>query len=287
MIINTKYYLLRKLNQFRCRLISRKQNIKTGSLDYGYLTIFHDYEGKYALPQVTTACEIGVNYILDVEKEYNIKATYNIVGKLINDYPEIVQRIIDDGHELASHSFDHKIMADLSKDEVFSDITKSKEIFTVHELKLNGFRSPQSKWTFKQMHAYLDSGLEWTAENDSAKYPYVLLQKNNHKLIRLPIAMDDWEYIQNCIHPDKMFTKLKKLADEIASNKEYGAIGFHPWIQGEDKNRLLVYKQFIKTISNRKDLKIVTFGEMHDLFVSNIKQLKRKQSRGNLRWNLI
>lgn len=269
LINNIRYYLLRKTNQFRCQLISRKQNTKTGKLDFGYLTIYHDYEGKYALPNVMDSSEIGVNYILDVEKEFNIKATYNIVGKLINDYPNIVKCIIDDGHELASHSFDHKIMADLSKNEVLSDIKKSKEIFTLIGLTLSGFRSPQSKWTFKQMHAFLDAGLEWSAENDRAKWPYVLLKKNSHQLIRLPISMDDWDYKQNKIQPDVMLSKLLEMVNKIVKNKEYGAIGFHPWVQGEDDKRLTVFKKFMKAISNRKGLRVVTFGEMHKIILSN------------------
>jgi peptidoglycan/xylan/chitin deacetylase (PgdA/CDA1 family) len=264
-----RYYLVRKYKQLRCFLIRRHQNANFKALDRGYLTIFHDYEGKYALPHVGDISLKGVNYILDVEISFHIKATYNIVGKLIKDYPKIVRRIISDGHELASHSFNHQIMADLSFKKVSSDIEESKKNFHDLGINLSGFRSPQSKWSFTQMHAMLEQGLCWTAENDSAWFPYVLIKKNGKQLIRLPIKMDDWDYIKKNIHPDIMLKRQMKIVEKIAKEKLYGAIGFHPWIQGADKKRLLMFKTFLEIISRNKNLKIITFCEMHDRYLKN------------------
>ncbi len=266
MLNSAKKKLQRKINSFRCRLIRKDQKLPDGSFKKGYLTIYHDYEGKYALPHVEDMSIKGVNYILDAEKEFNVKATFNIVGKLIIDYPKIVDRIIFEGHEMASHSYDHKIMSDLSFEEVCFDISETKKIFESTGIKLCGFRSPQGRWSFKQMRALLSENLLWSAENDNANSPYVLLQEKEKKLIRLPIKMDDWEYISQKSHPNTMLKKLIETVDRIANERTYGAIGFHPWIQGADEHRLLIFREFLEDVSYRKDIEIVTFGKMYDRY---------------------
>lgn len=262
-----KYRILRKIDQARCHFILRKQRKGLNRSDIGYLTIFHDYESHYALANANKSSDYGIKFILDVEKEYNIKGTYNIVGKLIKELPEIVLRIVSDGHELASHSYDHRIMADLSKNEVRNDILKTKILFESIGVRLSGFRSPQCKWSFRQMHVLLEEELSWSAERDNAKFPYVLLKNNNNLLLRIPTVMDDWEYKSKNINPDIMLKNLISKVDSIAKQKVYGGIGFHPWIQGEDDQRLRVFQKFIEIISNRKDIRILSFGEMRDMFM--------------------
>ena len=267
MFHDLRYRVLRKINQARCGLIFRKQPKCFNNLDFGYLTIFHDYESHFAQSDAAQSSHYGINFILDVEKKYNIRATYNIVGMLVKDTPEIVSRIISDGHELASHSYEHRIQADLSQNEVRCDLMNTKKIFDSFGIKLQGFRSPQSKWTFSQMHALLKEGLLWSAEADNAEFPYRLLKRGEHELIRMPILVDDWEYKSKMIRPESMLTKLLDKVESIAKQKVYGAIGFHPWVQGEEDQRLQVFSEFIEIVSSRKDLKILNFGKMYDLYM--------------------
>jgi len=265
LIKDLRYWLLRKINEARCNLISSKQYWQRPPLKVGYLTIFHDYEAQYAVADSAEASYNGITSILDIERKHKVKATYNIVARLIDDFPEIVSRIISDGHELASHSYDHRIMANLSKEEIRYDILKTKTLFDSIGAKLSGFRSPQCAWTFGQMKVLVEQGLSWSAEPDQAKYPYVLLQNRHNQLVRMPTAMDDWQYKSEDIHPEKMLKNLLAKVENIARLRTYCGIGFHPWIQGEDDHRLEVFENFIDAISARKDLRIVTFGEMHDV----------------------
>jgi len=45
--------------------------------------------------------------ILDVLLKYNAKATFFCIGKNIEKYPEIIQRIITEGHSIGNHSYSH------------------------------------------------------------------------------------------------------------------------------------------------------------------------------------
>ena len=47
--------------------------------------------------------------VLDVLKKHNIKATFFCIGKKINDSPEIVKRIVNEGHIMGIHTFFHTL----------------------------------------------------------------------------------------------------------------------------------------------------------------------------------
>lgn len=46
-------------------------------------------------------------FVLDVLKQYNAKATFFCIGKNVKANPAIYQRIIDEGHTVGNHTFDH------------------------------------------------------------------------------------------------------------------------------------------------------------------------------------
>lgn len=46
--------------------------------------------------------------ILDILKEYNIKATFFLVGKNIEKHPKIVKRIWEEGHAIGNHTYNHR-----------------------------------------------------------------------------------------------------------------------------------------------------------------------------------
>lgn len=80
--------------------------------------------------------------------------------------------------------------------------------------------------------------------------------------------MDDWEYMSNGISPDQMYGKLLAAVKRISQKKSYGAIGFHPWVNGEDEDRLRVINEFMATLQDMSGIKIVTFRQAHQLYRS-------------------
>lgn len=52
--------------------------------------------------------------VLDVLKQYNIKATFFLIGDKVDKHPEIVQRIVDEGHIVANHTYSHSGLFPLS-----------------------------------------------------------------------------------------------------------------------------------------------------------------------------
>ena len=48
------------------------------------------------------------NEILDILKEYDVKATFFVTGKDEPEYTELYQRIVEEGHTLGMHSYSHR-----------------------------------------------------------------------------------------------------------------------------------------------------------------------------------
>lgn len=46
-------------------------------------------------------------FVLDELKKFDAKATFFCIGKNVVAYPEVYQRILDEGHSVGNHSFDH------------------------------------------------------------------------------------------------------------------------------------------------------------------------------------
>lgn len=231
----------------------------------GYLTIFFDYEGKYALPEKEKDSLHGIKNILDINKDHEIKSTFCAVGQLFYDYPEIIFRMIRDGHDIASHTYKHQIIRRLNRTEILADIKSMAAVFRKFGLTLKGMRCPQGRWNFTQLKIMCENGLCWSAERDGSQFPYTVYKYNKKRIIRFPIIMSDYNSFYQDYNPERMYSMLVSMAQHIQKNKIYGAIGFHPWLLGEDDSRIQVMNNFLKYIKNLNNLKIVTFSEAYSL----------------------
>ncbi|MBZ4666590.1 polysaccharide deacetylase family protein [Mahella sp.] len=64
--------------------------------------------------------------ILDILKKYNVKATFFVIGRNAEKYPEILKRISDEGHIIGNHSCDHKDFTKLTPEERYDEIHKTE-----------------------------------------------------------------------------------------------------------------------------------------------------------------
>ena len=63
---------------------------------------------------------IYTEQILDVLKEYHVKATFFVVGKTDSRYDAVYKRIVEEGHTLGMHSFSHKYNEIYDSEEAFA-----------------------------------------------------------------------------------------------------------------------------------------------------------------------
>ncbi len=66
--------------------------------------------------------------ILDLLDRYNAKATFLLVGKQAETYPELVREIVARGHEVGAHSYSHRNLTTLSGLEVERELVMTRQV---------------------------------------------------------------------------------------------------------------------------------------------------------------
>lgn len=82
--------------------------------------------------------------ILDILKKRNIQATFFCIGKNIQKHPEILKRIIDEGHIVGNHSYSHSNFFDFyRKNRLITEIRKTDALIeSISGKKPQLFRPP-------------------------------------------------------------------------------------------------------------------------------------------------
>jgi peptidoglycan/xylan/chitin deacetylase (PgdA/CDA1 family) len=66
--------------------------------------------------------------LLDILKERNIKCTFFLIGQNMKAYPQIVRRIIAEGHEIGAHTYTHCSLTSRSDAQIRSELQRSEEV---------------------------------------------------------------------------------------------------------------------------------------------------------------
>jgi polysaccharide deacetylase family protein (PEP-CTERM system associated) len=83
------------------------------------------------------------NILLELFSKYNVSATFFTLGYIAEQFPNLIEKIVSQGHEIASHSFSHFDLRKRSNDEIKFDLKKS--ILSLEKIsgdKIIGFRAP-------------------------------------------------------------------------------------------------------------------------------------------------
>lgn len=113
--------------------------------------------------------------ILDVLKNKNVKACFFLVGNYMEKEPELVKRMVEEGHIVGNHTYHHKDMANMNtKEDFLKELTDLEDLYRqiVGEEMKKYYRPPQGKYTAEQ--------LNWAKEK-------------GYKTIFWSLAYVDWE----------------------------------------------------------------------------------------------
>ena len=67
--------------------------------------------------------------ILNTLKLKNVKATFFLTGDFVKRFPELTKRIVNEGHIACNHSYTHRKITTLSKEELANDLGKLEKSF--------------------------------------------------------------------------------------------------------------------------------------------------------------
>lgn len=181
-------------------------NLTKGEEKIAYLT-FDDGPNNTITPKV-----------LDILKEKDIKASFFVIGKYVEEYPEIVKREYEEGHYIANHSYNHdntKLYksAESFKNEIEkTDIAIGKAIgvedYCSHIFRFpNGFMAPLYRNKKKALVSILEkmdyTYIDWNCLNNDSMKKYTgsqlinNLKESSKNKDTLVILMHDTKDVSN------------------------------------------------------------------------------------------
>ena len=174
----------------------------------------------------------NIEKILDIMKDEEVQGAFFILSNLINKNPELVCRMVDEGHLVCNHTSNHKDISNMTKEEIVSNLeTLEKKFETCTGKKMDKyFRFPEGKYS---------------------KEALVTVESMGYTTVFWSMAYEDWD---NSKQLDKS-KAMKKLLD----NTHEGAIVLlHP----TSSTNVQILRELIKTWRSLG----YTFGSLNDLF---------------------
>jgi peptidoglycan/xylan/chitin deacetylase (PgdA/CDA1 family) len=65
--------------------------------------------------------------LLDILRARNVKATFYVIGRSVDLYPQVLRRTVAEGHEIGNHSHTHRLLSKLSDSEVRNEMSRCRD----------------------------------------------------------------------------------------------------------------------------------------------------------------
>ena len=99
--------------------------------------------------------------LIDILEQYDVKATFFVVGEWVDKYPESVKALADAGHEVMNHSNTHAHFSQLSTEEIIADVTACNDkIEAVTGVRPTLIRPPYGEYDDHVITAIRSMGME-------------------------------------------------------------------------------------------------------------------------------
>ena len=228
----------------------------------------------------------GLDKILELLKKYDVKATFFVVGELLNSNPEILDKILADQHEIGFHTMKHTRLDSANYKPIFKK--EIKEFDKLTSGKSIGFRAPtfslneKSAWIIDELvnnNYRYDSSIVPTKTSlygmaNAEKSPYKItsdnLGKNNEngKLIEFPLLVTKFlgKTIPTAGGFYLRFLPLKIIKNSIRNNEKKEMVSsfyIHSWELTPEhipkmklplKNKFITFHKIEETFSKMEQL---------------------------------
>ena len=131
--------------------------------------------------------EDAVKPLLELLDKYNVSATFFVLGQVAERHPELIEKIYEEGHEIASHGYSHKRLHELGKEKFEDDLRKSTNLLqSIIKERIIGFRAPSysiDQDTIWALDILEDMGYKY----DSSVFPLRFRNKSLYGVHKAPL----------------------------------------------------------------------------------------------------
>lgn len=170
--------------------------------DYFHVSVFDGLIPRHAWDALESRVERNTDRLLEMLAEFDVRATFFVLGWVAERHSDLVRRIVAAGHEIASHGYGHRLVYDQTPEAFRDDVRRAKALLEqASGVQVNGYRAPsysivpRSLWALdvliEEGHTY-DASI-FPIRHDrygipvSARHPYVI-DRVHGRLIECPAS---------------------------------------------------------------------------------------------------
>jgi peptidoglycan/xylan/chitin deacetylase (PgdA/CDA1 family) len=138
----------------------------------------------------------GVPRLLALLRRQEVTATFFVPGFTAERYPSVIRAIVDDGHEIAHHSYLHESTMGMSRADEAAMIDRALDsLDRVAGVRPSGYRAPMWEINRHTPDLLVERGFAYDSSLMDCDVPYVLAADGGGDLVEIPChwALDDWE----------------------------------------------------------------------------------------------
>ena len=168
--------------------------------DYFQVSAFESIVDRSNWSDFEFRVEANTDRILEIFGETGVTGTFFCLGWVAEKFPSLLQRIAEQGHEIASHGYSHVQVTNQSREDFRQDIRKTKALLEdISAQKVVGYRAasfsitPENPWAHDELaaagHRYSSS--TYPIRHDrygAAGQPRFPHQRGESGLIELPVT---------------------------------------------------------------------------------------------------
>ncbi|MFF4878362.1 MULTISPECIES: polysaccharide deacetylase family protein [unclassified Micromonospora] len=151
--------------------------------------------------------------VLATLREFDVKATFCVVGENAQAHPDLIRAIVADGHTLCNHSWHHDVtLGNRSADTIRADLLRTNEAIraAVPDAPIVWYRQPGGAWTYPVVSMAQQLGMtplhwsvdpaDWEAPGASKIAASVLTQAEPGSVVLLHDAGGDRQGTVDALH---------------------------------------------------------------------------------------
>jgi polysaccharide deacetylase family protein (PEP-CTERM system associated) len=273
--------------------------------DYFQVSAFEAHINRQQWDCLPHRVEHNTMRILDLFDQYAIKATFFTLGWVAERNPDLIRRIVADGHELAAHGYDHIRVSEQTPEQFRQDIRKTKQILEdIGRLQVIGYRAASYSIGAKNLWAllvleeegFLYSSSIYPVKHDLYGMPdaprFMFMPATNKQLLEIPVStLRLWRKNIPCggggffrLYPYQISKAAYNYINTV--EKQPGLFYFHPWEIDPDQPQQLGlplkthFRHYLNLNSMENKLKRLledfSWNTMQAVFLSSTSEAKNE-----------
>ncbi len=189
----------------------------------------------------------GLIRVLMLLRKFGIKTTFFVPGWVVENYPDLVSRIVADGHELGMHGYQHERLYEYSLDDEMMIHQRAKKIIIEVQGYVYGFRKPYFEMSPNTLSIVSKLGIIYDSSLMDDDEPYIF-RVEDREIVELPIydMFDDWILfeVEHRSPREVLDMWIYELESALQQGLEYFCLILHPSCIGR-ASRIRILEEFI------------------------------------------